>query len=73
MLLLYIKDKYMKKKIIQKENNKTTMSFPMLRKMATTKRLKDILKNHIESETIPSVRTAWIEYFFEIKNRKIQL
>jgi len=45
----------------------------MLRKMATTKRLKDILKYHIEFETIPSVRAAWIEYFFEIKNRKIQL
>ena len=63
----------MKKKIIQEENKKTIISLPMLRKMATTKRLKDILKDHIESETIPSVRTAWIEYFFEIKNRKIQL
>jgi hypothetical protein len=41
--------------------------------MATTKRLKEFLKNNIESETIPSVRNAWIEYFLEIKNRKIQL
>ena len=63
----------MKKKINQQKNNKNTINFSMLRKMATTKRLKDILKNHIESETIPSVRAAWIEYFFEIKNRKIQL
>ena len=62
----------MKKKIKSKENIKNSTSFSMLRKMATTKRLKDILKNHIETETIPSVRTAWIEYFFEIKNRKIQ-
>jgi hypothetical protein len=44
-----------------------------LRKIATTKRLKDILNNHIENETIPSVRTAWIEYFLEIKHKKIRL
>jgi hypothetical protein len=63
----------MKKKIIKEKNNKNTINLSMLRKLATTKRLKDILKNHIESENIPSVRTAWIEYFFEIKHRKIQL
>ena len=63
----------MKKKINQQKNNKNTINFSMLRKMATTKRLEDILKYHIEFETIPSVRAAWIEYFFEIKNRKIQL
>lgn len=62
----------MKKKINQEENNKISINFPMLRKMATTKRLKEILKNYIEPETIPSVRAAWIEYFLDIKNRKIQ-
>ena len=63
----------MKRKFNQEKNNKNIINFSMLRKMATTKRLEDILKYHIEFETIPSVRAAWIEYFFEIKNRKIQL
>ena len=57
----------MKSKINQK---KDFINFSMLRKLATTKRLKFIFENHIESETIPSVRAAWIEYFFELKNRK---
>jgi len=45
-----------------------TPSIPKLRKMATTKELKDVLKK-IEDETIPTVRKAWIEYFIELMNR----
>jgi hypothetical protein len=58
----------LKKKIKQDKEGLSQISFPILKKMATTNRLKDILKDHIESETIPSVRTAWIEYFLDIKN-----
>jgi hypothetical protein len=43
------------------------MNISQLRKMATTKKLKDILQNHIEHEKIPSVKAAWIEYFLDIK------
>jgi hypothetical protein len=57
----------MKKKI---KHEKIQINFQLLKKMATTKRLKEILKNNIESETIPSVRNAWVEYFLEIKKRK---
>ena len=60
----------MKNKNQKHEKIPNQMSFFKLKKMATTKRLKDILKNHIENENIPSVRTAWIEYFLEIKNKK---
>jgi hypothetical protein len=63
----------LKKKIKQEKEGLSQISFPLLKQMATTNRLKEILKNHIESETITSVRTAWIEYFLEIKNRKIKL
>jgi len=37
------------------------------------KKLRDILQNYIEHETIQSVRTAWIEYFLDIKNKKISI
>ena len=60
-----------KKKIKQEKMETAQMSFSLLQKMATTKRLKEILLNHIEKETIPSVRTAWVEYFLDIKNKKI--
>jgi hypothetical protein len=60
-----------KKKIKQEKKELSQISFPLLKQMATTNRLRDILKNHIEYETIPSVRTAWIEYFLDIKNIKI--
>ncbi len=63
----------MKKKDDQEKTDLNQINFSLLKKLADTKKLKDIFHNHIESETIPSVRTAWIEYFFEIKNRKIQL
>ncbi|MCK4365983.1 MAG: hypothetical protein KAW45_08020 [Thermoplasmatales archaeon] len=42
----------------------TRISISSLRKLATTKEQKDILKL-IEQETIPSVRAAWIDYFLE--------
>ena len=63
----------MKNKTNQEKENKNIISFSMLRKLATTNRLKEIFEKHIESETIPSVRAAWIEYFLEIKNKKIKL
>ena len=40
------------------------ISISSLKKLATTKEQKDILKL-IEKETIPSVRDAWIDYFLE--------
>ena len=42
----------------------TGVSLSALKKLATTKEQKDILKL-IERETIPSVRAAWIDYFLE--------
>lgn len=36
----------------------------LLKKLASTKEQKDILKL-IENETIPTVRDAWIDYFLE--------
>jgi len=61
----------MKQKIKRDKNGITAISIPILKQMATTKKLKDIFKNHIDQETIPTVRTAWIEYFLELKNKKI--
>jgi hypothetical protein len=60
----------MKQKIKKEKNGIITISVPLLKQMATTKKLKDILQNHIDKETIPTVRTAWIEYFLEIKKQK---
>jgi len=45
-------------------NEYTWISLSVLKKLATTKEQKDILKM-IERETIPSVRLAWIDYFLE--------
>jgi len=42
----------------------TWISLSVLKKLATTKEQKDILKM-IERETIPSVRAAWVDYFLE--------
>ncbi len=39
-----------------------------MKKLATTKEQEDALER-IEHETIPSVRDAWIEYFFKITKR----
>ncbi len=60
----------MSKKIKREKEDLNSIGYPLLRKMATTKRLKDILNKYIEPETIPSVRTAWIEYFLELKKQK---
>jgi hypothetical protein len=72
-IISYIGIKYMKKKINKEINKDTTINYNLLKKMATTKRLKEIFQKYIENETIPSVRTAWIEYFLELKKKKIKL
>lgn len=46
---------------IQKERK---IDFSVLRKLATTPELKDILKK-IEAETIPHAREIWLEHFIE--------
>ena len=43
-------------------------SVSLLKKMATTRELRDVLKK-IECETIPTVRNAWIDYFIEVTKR----
>ena len=43
-------------------------SISLLKKMATTRELRDVLKK-IEYETIPTVRNAWIDYFLEVTKR----
>jgi len=48
----------------QIEQDHTRLSFSSLKKLASTKEQKDILKL-IEHETIPTVRDAWIDYFLE--------
>jgi len=53
---------------MKKKARMNTIHISQLREMATTKKLRDIFKNYIEHEKIPSVRTAWIEYFLDIKN-----
>jgi len=63
----------MKQKNKKEKKIITSISTPLLKQMATTKKLREILQNHIDKETIPTVRTAWIEYFLEIKNKKILL
>ena len=57
----------------QDKRNINAMNMAELRKMADTKKLRDIFQDYIEHEKIPSVRIAWIEYFLEIKNKKIIL
>ena len=43
----------------------TEVNLSLMKKLATTKEQEDVLVR-IEHETIPSVRDAWIEYFFKI-------
>jgi hypothetical protein len=43
----------------------TEINLSLMKKLATTKEQEDVLER-IEQETIPSVRDAWIEYFFKI-------
>ena len=52
--------------LVKKEDTKVSLS--TLKKMATTKEQKDVLKR-IEHETIPTVRDAWIEYFLKLTKR----
>lgn len=55
----------------KKEKQTTTaITITQLKEMATTKKLRDILKNYIEHEKISSVRAAWIEYFLDVKKRR---
>ena len=63
----------MKQKFKPENDGITPINVPQLKQMATTKKLRDILQNYIEHETIQSVRTAWIEYFLDIKNKKISI
>ena len=63
----------LKKKIKQEKVGLSQINFTLLKQQATTSRLKDILQNHIEKETISSVRNAWIEYFLEIINKQTTL
>lgn len=55
----------------QKNREGTVISIAELKKMADTKKLKYVFKNFIENEKIPSVRKAWVEYFLDIKNKKL--
>jgi len=56
---------------VKKEKERTTaITTTQLKEMATTKKLRDILKNYIEHETISTVKTAWIEYFLDVKKNR---
>ena len=46
----------------------TRISLSALKKLATTREQKDILKK-IEQEIIPTVRDAWIDYLLENTKR----
>ncbi len=50
------------------KENDSRINLPLMKKLATTKEQEDVLER-IEHETIPSVRDAWIEYFFKITKR----
>ena len=52
--------------LVKEEGTKVNLS--LLKKLAITKEQEDVLKL-IEQETIPSVRDAWIEYFYKITER----
>ncbi len=52
---------------VEKEKD-SRPSMPLLKKMATTRELRDVLKK-IEYETIPTVGNAWIDYFLEVTKR----
>ena len=52
---------------VEKQKN-SRPSVSLLKKMATTRELRDVLKK-IECETIPTVRNAWIDYFLEVTKR----
>ncbi len=58
---------------MKKKEKMNTINISQLKEMATSNKLRDILKNNIENEKIPSVRIAWIEYFLDIKNMENRL
>ena len=58
---------------MKKKEKMNTINISQLKEMATSNKLRDILNNYIENEKIPSVKTAWIEYFLEIKNTENSL
>lgn len=60
----------MKNNIKKEKERMSAITITQLKEMATTKKLKDILKTYIEHEKIPSVRSAWIEYFLDIKKHR---
>ncbi len=51
---------------VKKDDSRVNLS--LMKKLATTKEQEDVLER-IEYETIPSVRDAWIDYFFKITKR----
>jgi hypothetical protein len=48
---------------VKEEGSEVNLS--LMKKLVATKEQEDVLEM-IEHETIPSVRDAWIEYFFKI-------
>ena len=58
---------------MKKKEKMNMINISQLKDLATSNKLKDILKNNIENEKIPSVKTAWIEYFLDIKNMENRL
>ena len=50
------------------KENDSIVNLSLMKKLAITKEQEDALER-IEHETIPSVRDAWIEYFFKITKR----
>ena len=55
-------------KASQVKTDDTKISLLVLKKLATTREQKDILKK-IEQEIIPTVRDAWIDYLLENTKR----
>ena len=51
---------------VKEDDSRVNLS--LMKKLATTKEQENVLEM-IEQETIPSVRDAWIEYFFKITKR----
>ncbi len=51
---------------IKEDSSEVNLS--LMKKLAITKEQENVLEK-IEHETIPSVKAAWIEYFFKITKR----
>ena len=51
---------------VKKEGSEINLS--LMKQLVETKEQEDVLEK-IKHETIPSVRDAWIEYFFKITKR----